>query len=133
MGRKRKKKNRAFPPRCKRMKRSARLQSAVSWLKQFSGKNVLRGYCKHYGVDWRCAAIELRRLGVQLDPHYLQQRELTEQNLAAKRKERREAQVAEDASQRWHDYETPLEAYLAGDYAALHDMDSQLNSHGGQL
>lgn len=92
------------------MKRSARLQSAVSWLKQCSGKNVLRGYCKHYGVDWRCAAIELKQLGVQLVPEYLQQRELTEQKLAAKRKERREAQVAEGASLCWHDYETPLEA-----------------------
>ena len=131
MGRKRQK-NKALPPRCKRMKRSARVQSAVSWLKQFSGKNVLRGYCKHYGVDWRCAAIELKRLGVQLDPDYLQQRELTEQNLPTKRRERREPQVAEDASQHWHDYETPLEAYLAGDYAALHDMECQLTSHGGQ-
>ena len=112
------------------MKRSARLQSAVSWLKQFSGKNVLRGYCKHYGVDWRCAAIELKQLGVQLRPEYLQQRELTEQNFAAKRKERREAQVAESASQRWYEYETPLDAYLAEDYAALHDMECQLNSHG---
>ena len=50
MGHKRKK-NIALPPRCKRMRRSARLQSAVSWLNQFSGKNVLRGYCKHYGDD----------------------------------------------------------------------------------
>ena len=114
------------------MKRSARLQSAVSWLKQFSGRNVLRGYCKHYGVDWRCAAMELKRLSVQFDSGYLQQRELTEQKLAARRKERRESKVAEDTSQRWYDYETPLEAYLAGDYAALHDMECQLTSHGGQ-
>jgi hypothetical protein len=114
------------------MKRPARLKSAVSWLKQFSGKNVLRGYCKHYGVDWRCAAIELKRLGVQFDPDYLQRRELTEQNLAAKRKERREARVAESASQRWYDYETPFEAYLAGDHAALHDLECQFSAHGGQ-
>ena len=44
MGRKRKKKNKALSPRCKRMKRPARLKSAVSWLEKFSGKNVLRGY-----------------------------------------------------------------------------------------
>ncbi len=130
MGRKRKKKSKALPPRCKRMKRSARLQSAVAWLKQFSGKNVLRGYCKHFGVDWRCAASELKQLGVQLSPGYLQQRELTEQKLAARRKERRKAQVVETASQCWYEYETPLDAYLEGDYAALHDMESQLNSHG---
>ena len=34
------------------LKRPARLQSAASWLKQYSGKNVLRGYCKHFGGDW---------------------------------------------------------------------------------
>ena len=48
MGRKRKKKNKALSPRCKRMKRPARLKSAVSWLEKFSGENVLRGYCKRY-------------------------------------------------------------------------------------
>jgi hypothetical protein len=133
MGRKRKKKNnKALSPRCKRMKRPARLMSAVSWLEKFSGKNVLRGYCKHYGVDWRCAAIELTRLGVQLGPDYLQERERTEQDLAAHRKKRREAQVADSASHRWYDYETPLEAYLAEDYAALYDMECQADSHGGQ-
>ncbi|MCG8648841.1 MAG: hypothetical protein MI861_03360 [Pirellulales bacterium] len=56
MRRKRKKK-RALPPRCKRMNRSGRLQSAVSWLQEYKGSNLLRGYCKHFGVDWRCAAI----------------------------------------------------------------------------
>ena len=39
---------RQLGPRRKRMTRSARMRAAVSWLKQFSGKNVLRGYCKHY-------------------------------------------------------------------------------------
>lgn len=129
MGRRRKKKNTALAPRCKRMKRSARLQSAVSWLKQFSGKNVLRGYCKHYGVDWRCAAIELKQLGVQLPSDYLQQRELTEQNLATKRKQRRQAQVSEFASQGWNEFEAPLDAYLEGDYAALYAMECQRNGH----
>jgi hypothetical protein len=131
MGRKRKKKK-ALSPRSKRMKRPARLKSAVSWLTKFSGKNVLRGYCKHFGVDWRCAAIELKRLGVQLDPDYLQERERTEKDLAAHRKKRREAQVAESASQRWYDYEMPLEAHLAEDYAALYDLECQLNAHGDQ-
>jgi len=36
----------------------------------YSGKNILRGYCVHFGVDWRCAATaaaELKTLGVSLD------------------------------------------------------------------
>jgi len=84
MGRSRKRKHLGL--RCKRMKRPARLQSAVSWLKQYNGKNVLRGYCKHYGVDWRCAAIELKQLGVHLDPDYLTRREITNQQPAISQK-----------------------------------------------
>ena len=60
--------------RAKRMNRPARLQSAVAWLKAFDGRHVLRSYCKHFGVDWRCAAVELQQLGVILDPEYLESR-----------------------------------------------------------
>jgi hypothetical protein len=126
MGRKRKKQ---LSPRRKRMKRAGRLQSAVSWLKQFTGKNVLRGYCRHFGVDWRCAAIELQQLGVRLDPNYLEQRALTGRKLVERRKQRREA--SKHRSESWYNYDSPLEAYLAEDYAALHDIECKANSHGG--
>jgi hypothetical protein len=126
MGRKRKKKQ--LGPRRKRMKRSARLRSAASWVKQYDGKNVLRGYCKYYGVDWRCAAIELKQLGVHLDPEYLKQREVTEQQLANSRKRRRSAENGGESSDSWHDYDSPLEAYLAEDYAALHAMERDFNT-----
>ncbi len=112
------------------MKRSARVQSAVSWLKRYNGKNVLRGFCKHYGVDWRCAAVELKQLGIHLDPDYLRQREDTQQQLANSRKQRREAQMVEEPSEQWYDYDSPLDAYLAGDYAALHALEYELNAHG---
>ncbi|MFO7902549.1 MAG: hypothetical protein R6U98_07810 [Pirellulaceae bacterium] len=105
MGRKRKKKKQ-FGPRRKRMKRSARLQSATSWLKGYGGRNVLRGYCKHYGVDWRCAAVELKQLGVRLDPEYLRQREITEQELARSRQRRHAAKNAEESSDNWYDYDS---------------------------
>jgi hypothetical protein len=126
MGRKRKKKQ--LGPRRKRMKRSARLQSARSWLKQYGGKNVLRGYCKHYGVDWRCAATELKQLGVHLDPEYLKKREVNERQPANSRKQRRAAQKGGESSDRWYDYDSPLEAYLAEDYAALNAMECELNT-----
>lgn len=107
------------------MKRAARLQSAASWLKKYSGENILRGYCKQYAVDWRCAAIELRQLGVELEPDYLRQREVTEQQVAAARKQRREAQAVAGHPDSWHEYGSPLEAYLAEDYAALHAMECE--------
>ena len=133
MSRTRKKKS--LGPRRKRMKRPARLQSAATWLRQYSGKNVLRGYCKQFGVDWRCAAIELKQLGVQVDPSYVQRREIAEQQLALSRKRRREAQVEDNSPECWYEYETPLEAYLAEDYAALYAMEcltSSITSSNGK-
>ena len=112
------------------MKRSARMQAAVSWLKRYSGKHVLKGYCRHYGVDWRCAAFELKQLGIHLDPDYLKQRVVTEQQLAESREQCREAQIRDEPSERWYDYDSPLEAYLAEDYEVLYAMECELNKHG---
>jgi len=53
-------------PRHKRMTRDTRLQSAKQWLQTYTGKNVVRGYCKWYGVDSLAAVIELRQLGVPI-------------------------------------------------------------------
>ena len=119
----------ALPPRVKRLKRQGRLQVARKWLPTYKGKNILRGYCNHFNVDWRCAAIELKALGVKLDPGYLDRREKTEAALSRKRQERREKQVAEQrdrenqAKQHWHPYTNTFDAYLAGDFAALHDLE----------
>lgn len=59
-------------PRQRRMKRKARLQSAKIWMTKYSGKNLIKGYQKHFGVDWSCAVQELQMMGVQPDPQYLQ-------------------------------------------------------------
>jgi hypothetical protein len=52
------------------MNRSARLQSARSWLKTYTGKSVAAGYRKHFGIDWVCALKELEMLGVKIDEGY---------------------------------------------------------------
>ena|SRR5258705_1240279 len=64
---------RALPPRAKRMDRSARLQSARTWLKTYSGKNIAAGYRRHFAVDWVCAFRELEMLGVKTDSAYKDQ------------------------------------------------------------
>ena len=112
-------------PRAKRMNRPTRLQSAVSWLQQFQGKNVLRGYCQHYGVDWRCAAIELSQLGVALDPDYLNQREQSERQVINTRRHRRLASAGEDSRDDSIEYASMLDAYLAEDFAALYAMECE--------
>lgn len=106
------------------MKRTGRLASAKSWLKRYSGKNILRSYCKHFGVDWRCAATELKTLGVKIDPAYVDQRERAEVALVQKRLERKQTQQA-NAEQPWHPYSDPFAAFLADDFAALHDLEER--------
>ena len=118
MGRKRNKGHGV--PRAKRMNRPARLQSAVAWLKAFDGRHVLRSYCKHFGVDWRCAAVELQQLGVILDADYLEARERSERQRIIARKQLRDERDDQLHCRDSIEYETLLDAYLAGDFPALH-------------
>ncbi|WP_144056533.1 hypothetical protein [Rhodopirellula europaea] len=97
------------------MKRATRLASAQSWLPEYTGKNVLRGYCKHFGVDWRCAAI---------DPEYLTQRETAEATEIRRRKERKQQRELKESA-RWHPYTDQVSAFLVGDFAALHDLQQR--------
>ncbi len=55
------------------MDRSARLQSARTWLTTYSGKNIAAGYRRHFAVDWVCAFRELEMLGVKIDSAYKDQ------------------------------------------------------------
>jgi hypothetical protein len=48
------------------MTRDTRIQSAKQWLQTYTGKNIIRGYCKWFGVDSLAAVIELRQLGVPI-------------------------------------------------------------------
>jgi hypothetical protein len=50
------------------MNRAARLDSAkaTNWISSYSGKNIVRGYYRWFGVDALCAAAELRALGVPI-------------------------------------------------------------------
>jgi hypothetical protein len=93
--RKHRKKN-PLSPRCKRMKRSQRLQSARRWIETFEGENVILAYRNRYGVDWLCAIKELQLLGVALDPAYVQKLEQTvgsTTNMNRKRKLEKQAAV----------------------------------------
>ncbi len=110
-----KRRQKALPPRAKRMDRSARLQSARTWLKTYKGTNIVAGYRRHFGVDWVCAFTELAILGVKIDPAYKQRLlKSVEGDLVAR--QRRKAQ--HEGS-----YEEPPEqdeyfAYIAGYTAA---------------
>ncbi|HEY6724144.1 MAG TPA: hypothetical protein VI197_08925 [Polyangiaceae bacterium] len=101
----------SVPPRRKRMKRRGRLDAACRWLPKYSGKNVVRGYAKWFGVDLGCALKELEMLGVALDPVYVAQLRMTLQQIqrvAALAREQEE--VPEGYGEDWDD---DLE-YIAG-------------------
>ena len=63
-------KHKPLSPRHKRLTRQGRLQAAKTWLRSYPGKNIARGYRRHFGVDSLCAIRELRLLGVAIDPAY---------------------------------------------------------------
>ena len=79
------KKRKSLPPRVKRMKLPARLDSAKKRILTYTGKHLLHDYCNHYAVDWRCAVIELKLLGITIDPAYISQRERTEAEMQRQR------------------------------------------------
>ena len=54
-------------------KRENRLRSAKSWIKTYSGKNIVKGYSKKYSVDKLCAVKELRMIGVEISDEYEKQ------------------------------------------------------------
>ncbi len=78
-------------PRHKRLSRQARLQAAPYWMAKYSGSNLLRGYRKHFGVDFECALKELTVLGITFDPQYISQCRQSLQGQHLHRRSRREA------------------------------------------
>jgi len=62
-------KKKPLPPRVKRMDRQGRLNSARAWLTKYGGKNVLRGYCKHFAGDYAAHYdLELRQMACDKEP-----------------------------------------------------------------
>ena len=50
--------------------RAKRLKSAVEWVKTYSGKRIVQGYAKRYGIDKLCAVKELRLIGIEISEEY---------------------------------------------------------------
>lgn len=82
-------------PGTKGFGRKSRLTIAVIWIRNYNGKNIIKGYSKHFGVDKLCTIKELEMLGVQISEERKKQiinshKQLIEQR--RKRKELREQQ-----------------------------------------
>lgn len=64
-------KRKPLPPRRLRMDRQQRLQSGKTFIRNYTGRNIARGYSRWFGVDRRCAVLELQMLGVRLKEDYV--------------------------------------------------------------
>lgn len=84
-----KRKNSSSVPRHKRLARPARLQAAKNWLPSHTGKNIVRGYAKHFAVDLLCAVKELEMLGYHFSPKYIEQLKNSIEDRIRQRKERK--------------------------------------------
>lgn len=80
-------------PRSKRMKHESRLQFAKHWIPTYTGKNIIKGYKKHFGVDLLCAVRELKLLGVKLNDQYVTQALQSREQLIVARQKRREEKI----------------------------------------
>lgn len=99
------------------MKREARLQSAVHWLKEIQTTRIIRSYHKRFGVDIGTAIAELRTLGVQLsEQEVIKAREGTKsrQIMKQKRKEKRLLQHQTDIPNALFPDSDATYAYIAG-------------------
>ena len=47
-----------------------RLHLATAWIANFKGKNLIKGYRRHFGTDWLSSISELRSLGVEISAGY---------------------------------------------------------------
>ena len=116
MGRRKK----ALPPRAKRMKRAARLESAKHWIPKYSGKDLVRGYEKHFGVDLLCAALELQMLGAAVDAGRVASLRATALTKGVDRRRRKERESEEgpvevlDEDDCWADEFAYVAGYTAG-------------------
>ncbi|NLC67087.1 MAG: hypothetical protein GX752_09210 [Clostridium sp.] len=66
-------KKRSNTPRHKRLNRMSRLQAAKHWMPKYEGKNIVKGYSTHFGVDKLCAVSELELLEYKIDTEYINQ------------------------------------------------------------
>lgn len=57
----------------KTLTRQQRIEKGKHWILQYDGKKIVRGYRKKIGVDVICALKELKEIGCNFTPEYVEQ------------------------------------------------------------
>ncbi len=76
--------------RCQTLKRKDRIRQAGRWIAQYTGKNIIKGYGKHFKVDLLCAARELQMLGLEIPEFRIQQLKKNAENRRKQHERRRQ-------------------------------------------
>ena len=77
-------------PRRKRYVQKVRLTKAPEFIKNYTGKNLIKGYAKHFGVDKLCAIKELELSGVIILEEYKKQVINSHTRLVEERRKKKE-------------------------------------------
>jgi len=92
-----KKRKHPSTPRHKRLTRQGRLGAAPLWLTKYEGKNLVKGYSKHFAVDLLCALNELTMLGVTFNQEYVAQlKKSVESQIKVKQERKRKRKEQEE-------------------------------------
>ena len=78
----------------KTLNRTKRLKLASRWINAYTGKNMVRGYARHFSVDLICAITELRMLGYGVPEEFELAVKHSIADRSLQRKKKREAQAA---------------------------------------
>jgi hypothetical protein len=80
-------------PRSKWFKRAQGLQSAKSLQETSIGKNIVKVYRQHYGVDWKATFTKLEILGIQIAQKYKKRVLESMESQSMDRRRKREEQI----------------------------------------
>ncbi|MEW5920874.1 MAG: hypothetical protein AB1796_08010 [Bacillota bacterium] len=107
------KKKKPSIPRHKRMKRASRLQAAVNWIPKYEGKNIVKGYSKHFAVDKLCAVKELEMLAFKFEPDHVKR---LKESIAGEQKarQRRKLQKEQEKALNKYPYSDERFFYITG-------------------
>jgi len=78
------------------LNRTKRLKLAPKWISTYTGKNLVRGYARHFSVDLICAITEMRMLGYTVSEEYESAVKRSIADRSLQRKKKREAKAAAD-------------------------------------
>jgi hypothetical protein len=109
-------KKKSNTPRRKRMKKEGRLQCAKDWIKEYDGKNIVKGYAKWFGIAKLDAVNELKTLGIHIDEEYIEKLKIDLVNTIKQNKIKREKRTLFKRNQK---EELEFSNYYQNDYYNL--------------